>query len=285
MNGSSSTTVRQVAVAGSTGVSDTGSPGSRWAALAMATASRAVRSISPSSSREVAAKPQRPPTSTRMPTPVEVERSMPSISWLRTVSDSLSSVPARASAKSAPAARAASTAIFAMSSTRVPRVTSSFPSGREARTTRGILPGAVRSQPVMIGVTTRRCRHGRTEAWLHRGAGASGGGRGRPRLHHGRLRRRAAAAWHGGRARARAPRPVDRRDRRRPVDHGPDRVGPSQGVPRLLRPPRAHGSRGRREAEYPTPDGRGWRVACAGGKMPPCPTTPRRTHRAGRTRR
>ena len=97
-NGSSRSAPRQEAVTGSTGDSRTGSPGRRCAAFAMVTASCAVRVISASSSRDVAAKPQRPPIRTRTPIPEDVERSMPSIAWLRTVSDSVSSVPARASA-------------------------------------------------------------------------------------------------------------------------------------------------------------------------------------------
>ncbi len=119
VNGSSCIGPCQLATAGSTGDSVTGSPGSRCAAFAISTARTAVRVISSGSRREVEANPHRPPTSTRIPTPVEIERSMPAISWLRTVSDSVSSVPARASARSAPAAVAASTAIFATSSTQI----------------------------------------------------------------------------------------------------------------------------------------------------------------------
>src|SRR5689334_12729755 len=52
-----------------------------------------------------------------MPRPCENERSTPSISWLRTVSDSPSSETTRASEYEAPAARAASTAWRATSIT------------------------------------------------------------------------------------------------------------------------------------------------------------------------
>ena len=69
--GSSLTSPRQEATTGSTGLSSTGSPGSRCAAFAIATASSAVRTTSASSRREVAAKPHRPPTSTRTPTPMD----------------------------------------------------------------------------------------------------------------------------------------------------------------------------------------------------------------------
>ena len=137
---------RHVAIAGSTGDRVTGSPGSRCAARAISTASAAVRSISAGSSREVAANPHRPPTSTRMPTPVEVSRSMPAISWLRTVMDSVSSMPARASAKSAPALRAASTAIFATSSTAY-LSSSDRPARRRSRRLRGMVPGAPERDP------------------------------------------------------------------------------------------------------------------------------------------
>ena len=98
VNGSSSMEPRHDATTGSTGESSTGVPGRREAAFAISTASDAVRTTSGSSCREVAANPQRPPASTRTPTPEDVDRSMPSISWLRTVSDSVSSVPVRASA-------------------------------------------------------------------------------------------------------------------------------------------------------------------------------------------
>ena len=98
VNGSSSTGPRQDATTGSTGESATGVPGRPAAAFAISTASVAVRTTSGSSWREVAAKPHRPPARTRTPTPEDVERSIPCISWLRTVSDSLSSVPVRASA-------------------------------------------------------------------------------------------------------------------------------------------------------------------------------------------
>ena len=98
MNGSSSIGPRQVATTGSTGESSRAAPGRRDAAFAISTASVAVRTTSSSSWRDVAANPQRPPARTRTPTPEDVERSIPSISWLRTVSDSVSSVPVRASA-------------------------------------------------------------------------------------------------------------------------------------------------------------------------------------------
>ena len=99
VNGSSSIGPRHVATTGSTGGErDRVGPGRRDAAFAISTASVAVRTTSSSSWRDVAANPHRPPARTRTPTPEDVARSIPSISWLRTVSDSVSSVPVRASA-------------------------------------------------------------------------------------------------------------------------------------------------------------------------------------------
>ncbi len=98
LNGSTCIGECQVPVTGSTGARTTGSIGRRAAAFAISTASLAVRSISSGSWRAVAANPQYPFTSTRIPRPSEVERSMPSISWFRTVIDSESSATTRPSA-------------------------------------------------------------------------------------------------------------------------------------------------------------------------------------------
>ena len=98
LKGSSWNGLAHVPEAGSTPVSVTGSRGRRAAARAISTARPAVRAISAPSGRAVAAKPQYPSTSTRTPTPSEVARSIPSISWLRTVMDSDSSRTNRASA-------------------------------------------------------------------------------------------------------------------------------------------------------------------------------------------
>jgi hypothetical protein len=97
LNGSTCIGECQVPVTGSTGARTTGSIGRRAAAFAISTASLAVRR-SPRARRAVAANPQYPFTSTRIPRPSEVERSIPSISWFRTVIDSESSATTRPSA-------------------------------------------------------------------------------------------------------------------------------------------------------------------------------------------
>src|SRR2546430_11955761 len=117
VNGSSWKGVAQVARDGSTGASVTGSIASREAARAIWAARAAVRSISSGVARAVAANPQYPSTRTRIPRPSDRDRSMPSISWFLTVSDSASSETNRASAYPAPAFRAASTACWTTSST------------------------------------------------------------------------------------------------------------------------------------------------------------------------
>ena len=98
VKGSSLMGLRHEPSTGSTADNDTASPGSRAAAFAICTAAAAVWAISPSSRRAVAANPHRPLTRTRTPRPVDSERSIPSISWLRTVMPSVRSVPTRASA-------------------------------------------------------------------------------------------------------------------------------------------------------------------------------------------
>jgi hypothetical protein len=97
-NGSRPIGVDQLATAGSTGASRTGSPGRAADALATSTARLARSPTRPGSSTALAANPQRPSTSTLIPSPVESSASRSSTRSSVTVRPSVSSRTQRASA-------------------------------------------------------------------------------------------------------------------------------------------------------------------------------------------
>src|SRR5579884_160240 len=109
--------------------------------------------------------------------------------------------------------------------------------------------------------------------WAGDAARAIHGGRGSPtrradrhRLGVGAVRRRAVPHGSPRRARARPPRPVDERDRRRPGPHREDRARAPERVSRLLHAARADGGRGEARARA--------RVGLSPSRAPAAPVHP-----------